>query len=225
MLSHKENARIEIISRSAGSILRLWFATCRVEIINKEVHERFLTNEKDIIGVTWHRGAIFMIYFYGPYRPTFLLSRSKDGEYLARFAERMGVNAVRGSSTRGAAPALRAMIQLMKRQGGRFATVLDGPQGPRFVAKPGMIVVAQKTGVPIIPVAWSSTRVYTFMKSWDRTMLPLPFSLIKVAYGEPIYVPASGGRARILEYTHLVQESLNDLTRQVDDLCGYDGGA
>ena len=225
MLSRKENAQIEIISRLAGSILRLWFATCRVEIINNEVHERYLKNDENAIGATWHRGAIFMIYFYGPYHPTFLLSRSKDGEYLARFAERMGITVVRGSSTRGAAPALHAMIQLLKRQGGKFATVLDGPQGPRYVAKPGMIVVAQKTGVPILPVAWSSTRVYTFMKSWDRTMLPLPFSLIKVAYGDPIYVPKSGGKARIMEYTRMVQESLNDLTRQVDNLCGYDGGA
>jgi lysophospholipid acyltransferase (LPLAT)-like uncharacterized protein len=224
MLSRKENAQIKIISRLAGSLLRLWFATCRVEIINREIHERYLNDEKDVIGATWHRGAIFMIYFYGPHHPTLLLSRSKDGEYLARFAERMGVTVIRGSSTRGAASALRAMIQLLKGKGGKIATVLDGPQGPRYVAKPGMIVVAQKTGIPIIPVAWSATRVYTFMKSWDRTMLPLPFSLVKVAYGDPIYVPASGGKARIGEYTHIVQESLNNLTREVDKMCGYNRG-
>jgi hypothetical protein len=115
------------------------------------------------------------------------------------------------------------MIVRLKSRGGKFGTVLDGPRGPRLIAKPGLIMLAQKTGVPILPVTWSATKVYTFKKSWDRTMLPLPFSVIRLAYGDVIHVPAQGGKELVREYTHLVQTELNRLTEYVDRLCGYGG--
>jgi lysophospholipid acyltransferase (LPLAT)-like uncharacterized protein len=219
----REGAKIDILARMAGFLLKLWFSTCRVKIVNPERHKRYLESDESIIGATWHRGVIFFIYFYGPYRPTFLLSLSRDGEYLARFAERMGASVLRGSSSRGGTAALHEMIVRLKNRGGKFGTVLDGPRGPRFIAKPGLVMLAQKTGVPILPVTWSATKVYTFKKSWDRTMLPLPFSVIWVAYGDVIRVPAQGGKEVVREYTHLVQTELNRLTSYVDRLCGYDG--
>ncbi len=211
--------------RLAGGILRLVFSTCRMEIINEEVHRRYILGEESIIGATWHRGALFFIYFFGAVHPTMLLSRSRDGEYLAGFAEDMGVKVVRGSSSRGGAAALYAMIKMLRKERGKYATVVDGPRGPRYSAKPGLVALAQKTGVPILPVVWSGTHVFTFKKSWDRTILPLPFSTIRIAYGMPIYVPSDGHKSVIESYTRMLQEELLRLTRHVDELCGYAGGA
>jgi hypothetical protein len=220
---HKQRAKVNILTRFAGSLLKLCFSTCKVQVINPEQHQRYLESKESIIGATWHRGAVFFVYYYGAYRPTLLFSRSRDGEYLARFAEQMGASVLRGSSSKGGTAALHEMIVRLKSRGGKFGTVLDGPRGPRLVAKPGLIMLAQKTGVPVLPAIWSATKVYTFKKSWDRTMLPLPFSHIWLAYGEVIHVPVQGGKNLIREYTRLVETELNRLTRHVDRLCGYNG--
>ncbi len=224
MRSRKKEAMLGLVSGVAGALARLWFSTCRITIYNRDVYRDYLLNpSRNMIGATWHRGAIFSVYFFGPAHPYFLISKSDDAEYLARFARRMGAFPIRGSSSRGAAPALHRMTRLLSAKGGKFATVPDGPQGPRFEAKPGLILLAQKTGVPIIPMAWSANMVYTFRKSWDRTMVPLPFSRVRVAFGEPIHVPRAGGKAGALLYTRKVQEVLNNLTFFVDKACGYDG--
>ena len=224
MRSRKKQALANLVGSVAGAIAKLWFSTCRVTVINRDVYRQYVLNKnQNMIGATWHRGAIFCVYFFGPVNPHFLVSKSDDGEYLARFAQRMGVTPIRGSSNRGAAPALHQMVRLLSARGGKFATVLDGPQGPRLKAKPGLILLAQKTGVPIIPIAWSATMVYTFRKSWDRTMLPLPFSDVRMAFGAPIHVPRESGKDGVRLYTRKVQSVLNSLTRQVDKACRYDG--
>jgi len=224
MRSRKKEALINLVGYVAGVIAKIWFSTCRVTVINRDVYRQYVLNKnQNMIGATWHRGAIFCVYFFGPVNPHFLVSKSDDAEYLARFAQRMGVTPIRGSSSRGAAAALHQMVRLLSARGGKFATVLDGPQGPRLKAKPGLIMLAQKTGVPIIPIAWSATMVYTFRKSWDRTMLPLPFSRVRVAFGAPILVPGESDKNGILLYTEKVQNALNRLTLQVDKACGYNG--
>jgi lysophospholipid acyltransferase (LPLAT)-like uncharacterized protein len=222
-ISRRERAKATIISKIAAYLLKLCFCTCKIHVINPQQHQRYVEGKESIIGAIWHRGSIFFVYYYGTCRPTLLFSRSRDGEYLARFAEQMGSTVVRGSSSKGGMAALHEMIIRLKNSGGKFGSVLDGPRGPRFIAKPGTIMLAKKTGVPILPVTWSATKVYTFKKSWDRTMVPLPFSHIWIAYGEIIYVPAEGGKELIKEYTGLVESELNRLTRHVDWLCGYEG--
>ena len=131
----------------ATLILKTWFSTCRIRILHEDFHKEFFLGSRQFIGVTWHRASIFFVYYYGLFHPLVMFSQSQDGEYLARFAEKCGVVPVRGSSKRGGEKALIQMIRYLK-AGNRIAsTVLDGPQGPRFKAKRGLLLLAKKTGL------------------------------------------------------------------------------
>jgi lysophospholipid acyltransferase (LPLAT)-like uncharacterized protein len=220
-LTFKDRLAISLVTNFASGLIRLWFKTCRVRLTRQDLFEQWAYNDRQVIVVTWHRAAIFFVYYFGHFRPMIMFSRSKDGEYLARFSQKFGVRPVRGSSTRGGTEALREMIGHLKSGGKACATVLDGPQGPPRTAKKGMIVLAMETGVPIIPIIWSSPRVWTFKKTWDRTMLPLPFSPITIHCSEPIYVPPGLNPAGQEEYRLRLEETLNRLTDEVDRLCGY----
>ncbi len=108
-----------------------------------------------------------------------LISQSRDGEFGAQMAKRLGYVPVRGSSSRGGASALRALARDLSENGGWVAFVADGPRGPRRVAKPGAAWLARETGLPIFQVeaeAWPCFR----LKSWDRCVIPLPFAGIRL---------------------------------------------
>ena len=158
-----------------GRLLRLIFSTCRVEILSPEEKKKYFDEGRPAIGVTWHRAAIFFLYYFGPQKAAVMISRSRDGEYLARFTQMMGCVPVRGSSQKGGFAALKAMVDFLRSGQGLYAaTVADGPRGPRYKAQKGMITLAMLTGMPLIPILWSSDRVWVFKKAWDRTMIPSP---------------------------------------------------
>ncbi len=116
--------------------MRLLFATCRVEVLPAGIEEAFFGAGRPAVGVAWHQGAVFFLWYFGRRRAAVMISRSKDGEYLARFAAHMGCVPVRGSSRKGGSAALLEMARLLREgEVGYAATVADGPQGPRHVAK------------------------------------------------------------------------------------------
>ncbi len=101
------------------------------------------------------------------------------------------------------------------------STVLDGPQGPRYVAKKGLLLLAKETGVPLLPGIWSARRAITLEKTWDKTMIPWPFSEVVVAYGSPLYVPKECTDAELEDLRLEVENRLNTLMVEVDKACGY----
>ena len=202
-------------------LVKTWFGTCRLKILNEEFHQEFLHGTGSYIGATWHRAAIFYCYLYGPLHPMIMISQSQDGEFLARFAEKCGMIPVRGSSTRGGQRALLQMIRHLKQGNKMCTTVLDGPQGPPYVAKKGLLLLAQKSGVPLLPGVWSARRAITFEKSWDKTMIPWPFSRVVVAYGPPLYIPKDCSDEEMEDLRFELQRRLNALLEQVDGLTGY----
>jgi lysophospholipid acyltransferase (LPLAT)-like uncharacterized protein len=212
---------ISVATHLAYGLIKLWFLTCRVRTDRRELYDQWVNSEKPVIIVTWHRASIFFVQFFGSHRPMIMFSRSKDGEYLARFAQMFGVQPVRGSSSRGGATALREMTQYLKKGGKACASVLDGPRGPAREAKKGMIVLAMETGAPIIPIIWSAKRVFTFKKSWDKTMLPLPFSTIMITAADPIFVPPDLSPQTQENYRVKMETILNQLTDEADRICGY----
>ena len=107
-----------------------------------------------------------------------ITSQSFDGEYIARFIQRFGYGAVRGSSTRGGVGALVEMIRLMKK-GLPAGFSVDGPKGPLYFAKTGAILLAKKTGNPVMPFSVETKNHWT-IKSWDKLQIPKPFSKAKV---------------------------------------------
>ena len=150
-----------------------------------------------------------------------MISQSKDGEMLAQYAAAMGAIPARGSSSRGGREALKLMQQHLASGGKACATVLDGPRGPAYIAKKGMVVLAKLSGAPLIPAIWSASRCLTLKNSWDKTLIPLPWSRVCIAVGEPIHIPAETTREELEDYRRLVDEQLNRMMRVVDHRCGY----
>ena len=205
-------------------LLRAWFATCRITIVGREVHERFILGDEKMVGGTWHRGALFLVWFYRRVRPMVMFSRSRDGDLIAGYAERLGVRVARGSSSRGGASALRAMIRHLHRPGPhKAATVLDGPRGPRFKAQPGMLQLARNAGVVFIPIAMSAAPAITLTRTWDRTLIPLPFSRVVVLYGQPLTIGAEIRGPRMEAMCRDVEAVLNRMRCDADRRVGYRG--
>ena len=124
-----------------------------------------------------------------------ITSQSFDGEYIARFIQRFGYGAVRGSSTRGGVGALARMIRLMKK-GLPAGFTVDGPKGPKYVAKSGPVLLAKKTGNPVMPFS-VETRKHWTIKSWDNLQIPKPFTRARVFIAEPVYVEKEAGDEEI----------------------------
>jgi lysophospholipid acyltransferase (LPLAT)-like uncharacterized protein len=135
----------------------------------------------------WHNCVFAAAYLYRNRRLAVMTSRSFDGEYIARIISRLGYVLVRGSSSRGGAGALLEMHRLLD-HGISVAFTIDGPRGPRYVAKPGPVLLARNTGIRIVPFYIAPHRPWV-LPSWDGFMLPRPFSRALVRVGAAIVVP------------------------------------
>ena len=212
---------VRLIRKIVVPLVRTWFNTCRVTIINEKVYQEYSSDDKPLVVGTWHRAAIYFLYFFGHFHPMIMVSQSKDGEILAQYTSAMGAMTARGSSSRGGKEALEQMRHHLTSGGKACATVLDGPRGPAYVAKKGMIVLSKLTGAPLIPIIWSANRTITLRNSWDRTVLPLPWSRVYVAFGEPVLIPTDSNSKDIERYRRLVEERLNTMMAELDRRCGY----
>ncbi|HAN04467.1 MAG TPA: hypothetical protein DCQ25_04285 [Elusimicrobia bacterium] len=154
-----------------------------------------------------------MIYLHRGMNLCGMVSKSKDGEYMARILRRFGFSFVRGSTSSGSVMALRGLIKAA-RDGYSIAITPDGPKGPIFKAQPGLVLTAQKAGIPIVPAACALSRKL-ILRSWDKYQFPLPFGRIEAVYGEPIHVsPTDDVAAKALE----LENSLNALTEEAEKL-------
>jgi lysophospholipid acyltransferase (LPLAT)-like uncharacterized protein len=214
--------KTRIITSIAKFVLNVWFSSCRVKIVGKEIHERYITSDYKVVGATWHRGAIFLVWFFRHAHPMIMFSKSKDGDLLSEFARKLGVIPIRGSSTRSGRSAFSGMRRYLNQPGNRkAATVLDGPKGPACVAKKGMIVLAKETGVPLLPISVSANSAITFKKTWDKTMVPLPFSRVTVMYKEPWHVSKEITDEELERLRCEVENTLNKMKQDADADTGY----
>lgn len=135
----------------------------------------------------WHRCIFPAAFFFRDQRLAVMTSLSFDGEFIARIIENLGFRAVRGSSSRGAVGALRGMRQEIER-GEAVAFTIDGPRGPRYVAKPGPTFLAGTTGAPMAAFYVALEKPWV-LKSWDGTMVPKPFSRALIRVSRAMHVP------------------------------------
>lgn len=144
----------------------------------------------------WHRCVFAAAYMFRDHQIRVLTSRSYDGEYIARIIERLGFRAVRGSNSRGAVQSLRELQRELET--GKFvAFTIDGPRGPRYVAKPGPIHLARVTGAPIFSFYVAPERAWT-LKSWDAFLIPKPFSRVHCYVRTPMNVSPDADHQRSL---------------------------
>jgi len=202
----RERLLLWLIVNAAYAVIRLLGATWRTEGSGEEPGwEHFPVNG---IFVFWHHCVIPAAHYFRNQNIAIMTSRSFDGEAIARLVEKLGYQAVRGSSSRGGARALLEMHKLA--QDGRCVVfTADGPRGPRFVAKPGPVLLARNSGLPVRPFAFAARRAWT-LKSWDRMVIPRPFSRIVLRFGGPISVSENATED---EMTRRVKEMQDGLER------------
>ena len=128
--------------------------------------------------------------------------------------QRFGHGVVRGSSTRGATAALKALVRHL-RQGDDAGVTPDGPKGPRAVVQPGTLLAARLAGVPIVPVSFGASRVRN-LASWDRFLVPMPFSRGTFCYGQPLMVPRDASSEDMERLRTQLESDLRELTKQAD---------
>ena len=202
-------ASLVVLPFLVSVILRLWFATCRITEHGSENLQKALDSKKSVIALFWHYSLVYVFYHLKKYPAAVLVSASEDGEYIARLAHCLNFSTVRGSSNRRGLLALKELMVKLE-QGEHVGMVADGSQGPQFVLQAGSILLASKTGAPVVPMVWSASRFFNF-KSWDRTCIPTPFSRIDYYCGEPFYIPQDLDREAI-EYSRLqLEDRLNQL--------------
>lgn len=206
----------------AEALIRGLWATTRVEWRSPGALERLASERQSFILAFWHCKLLLMQYALRGLPVTALISRHGDGELIARTMARFGHEAARGSSTRGGAEALRTAIRVA-RAGGSIAITPDGPKGPARVAKPGVVAIARATGLPILPVslAYSSCRR---LSSWDRFEVPLPFSRLVIAHGEPLSCATSAREHEREDIRRMLEERLLALTTECERAAASRGG-
>lgn len=154
----------------------------------------------------WHRSVFAVSWRFRNHGIAVLTSRSFDGEYIARIITRLGYRAVRGSSSRGAVGGLRSMRRELE-AGGAVAFTIDGPRGPRYLAKPGAVMLARDTGMPVTAFYIAPENPWT-LRSWDAFMVPKPFSRALLRVSRPVQVPAEARDEELERYRLQLQEAL-----------------
>lgn len=164
-------------------IIKLLSLTIKVRVINDSSWKSF----KNVIFAFWHGEQFILYHQHRKQKVAIMTSLSRDGELQSGILSNFGYSVVRGSSSRGGATALIEMLKVLKK-GSSVAFAVDGPRGPVYEVKPGVIYLSQKTQIPIIPIAVKYSKAIKLSRTWDQYNLPLPFSTATVIYGKPFYV-------------------------------------
>lgn len=204
---------LKVVPTAIWLVSKMWFATCRVREHGGEHRQSVTGGNRQVIATFWHYSLLVVFQLAREFSGVAMVSSSRDGEYIARFAQLCGFSAVRGSRNKQGVQALKELLTSC-RAGRNTALVADGSQGPARVAQPGSILLASRTGIPILPVAWSASR-YMTIRSWDRTAFPKPFATVDFIYGEPLLVPPGLKSEGIEEYRLLLENRLNALYEEM----------
>lgn len=206
----RERLLIRAADLAFYSVIRAVGATVRFRVEGREHWEEATRDGRLPVHTFWHDRIFLGTYFFRRRRIVIMTSRSLDGEYIARFIQRFGYGAARGSSTRGGVGALVEMVRLV-RAGCPTGFTIDGPRGPRHVAKMGAVLLAKKTGQPVLPFSVNPRRFFT-LPSWDRTRIPLPFTTATVRFAPPIHVPSDADDALLAAKRDELQRALDSVT-------------
>lgn len=199
--NEKEKLQIRIFSRLAALLFKLKEFTYWCKNVNYP--------KEPCIFALWHAHQCGLYSLEGKSKTNVMISRSKDGEIIARAAEIMGLKTVRGSITRGGASATLELVNRIKK-GDNGAITVDGPKGPNRVVKKGIIEIARMTGVPIVPITWySPSKGYIKLKTWDEFRFPLFCRKMLMYYGEPIYVDSNADDTEIENKRKYLENTMN----------------
>jgi lysophospholipid acyltransferase (LPLAT)-like uncharacterized protein len=188
--SYRQRLAIAIVPRVVALLLRALHRTLRYEVVVEPGAEP-ATPPALQVWCFWHRCLIpCACYFHTKFQLTVLVSRSFDGELIARTIEQLGFLTARGSSTRSGGSGLLALAKAIEQGHGAVFTA-DGPRGPLYKVKPGAVKLAQLTGYAI-GIFYAHPEKAWQLRSWDRFLIPKPFSRVAISWGRNIEVPQTG---------------------------------
>lgn len=202
-------------ARLAPLALRAWFSTIRIRWYGGKYLHPHPGTRGEAIYVLWHERLLCFAYTHAQFQGRILVSRSRDGEILARLATGLGFFPVRGSSRRGGSEALRALLAEVG-SGYDFGITPDGPRGPRQEFKVGAIYLASRSALPIVPITVSYRQFWQF-QSWDRLQFPWPFTSAVIHVGAPVTVPTALDDVGLEAWRLHLQEILRSHTRVTDE--------
>ena len=196
-------------------IIKLISLTYRITVLDGENEKSVLEKGLHPIYASWHQRFFPGISFFNRRKPiAIIVSLSRDGDLISKIIELMGWHAVRGSSSRGGFQALRDVRKLAN-EGYSLGHIVDGPRGPFGIVKPGIVTIARLSGMPILPTIISAKSKWTF-ESWDKFILPKPFSKIKIKFGMPVYLNSRAEKKDMDQYRHLLEEQLKKQYAELD---------
>jgi lysophospholipid acyltransferase (LPLAT)-like uncharacterized protein len=207
--------RLTVLSRLLGASLAVLRASLRVEQLNSRHYAELKARRVPILFALWHGRMFLPIDAHRNEGIVTMASKSGDGHIITRWLENNGYLVTRGSTTRGGSEALRQMVRQV-RGGHNVALTVDGPRGPARVVQAGVVRLAQMTKAWILPISFSSSSPL-FLASWDRQLVPKPFSRNVVAYGEPFAIPSDMPDDVALAK---IRVALDDVTAEADARAG-----
>lgn len=193
----------------------------RLNIENAGVLDGLIDQGRPLIVCYWHSRLLLFPYLWR-YRTklNMLVSRHRDGMLISRAGARFGFAPIAGSSSKGGSQAVRAMIRALK-AGECVAVTPDGPRGPRMRVSPGVVHTARMAGAPVVPVAFTASK-RRVLGSWDRFILPLPFSDFRIRIGEPLEIAPDADDKTVEETRRILEERLNGMTVEIERAWGLD---
>jgi lysophospholipid acyltransferase (LPLAT)-like uncharacterized protein len=195
-------------------LLRLLEASLRVEYVGDAALRAQWARGEQVILSFWHNRLLLLPVIGAGVPMCIMVSHHRDGDLATRLLAAWGVSTVRGSASRGAVGGFLRLVEAY-RGGKNLAVLPDGPRGPRYVAKAGVIHLAKATGAPIYPVTYVAPRAWR-VKSWDRLVVPRPFSRLRVEVGTPLRVPSDATPAQLDALREELETRLNALTTALE---------
>ncbi|MBI4377252.1 MAG: lysophospholipid acyltransferase family protein [Elusimicrobia bacterium] len=190
--------------------------TSKIRVLHDERRAALRKKDQRFIYAFWHNRQAFFTYSHRGDPLSVLVSRSRDGDIVAKVMDLSRIGSCRGSSSRGAVAGLREMMAVLE-AGQDLGITPDGPRGPAREVKSGALFLAQKLGVPILPTTNAISRKLVLKRSWDQYQVPLPFGKACIAYGEPIWVDPKDDMEKKAEQ---LKAALDDITDQAEHALG-----
>lgn len=210
--------RARILSFIAWLVVSVWSRTVSLRFVNAGVPERLRTEERNFIYAFWHGSMFLLLRAQQGSGIVIPVSESADGDIMAGVLGRFGYGIVRGSSSRNGHKALLKMVCGV-RKGQTIGVAVDGPRGPIHQAKKGAAFLAGKMNIPIIPVVSAARRAMVVESTWEKLVLPLPFTTGLILFGEPVHVNGSSEEA-IESGRRRLEQVLHNLSLEAQELAG-----
>jgi lysophospholipid acyltransferase (LPLAT)-like uncharacterized protein len=212
-LPWSRRAQIPFIAAAVYGLIRLLGPTLRYEVLGWHQAEAVHASRKRIIWAFWHRVIIPIVWWHRNQGVVVMNTTAFDGQWTRKVIEWLGFGTAQGSSSRGGLRGLAVMARRLE-EGLDCAFTIDGPRGPRYVAKPGPVMLARKTGCPVMVFHIGVDRGKTFKNTWDHFLLPMPFARAVILFAPPIYVPTDADPQK-LEAKHLEMQRELERVRDI----------